>query len=128
MVWITLRVLAALGGVLALYLAIFMYEDEEGALQDRVDQLWVQIHDRKQRSHQRIVSFLSTAGEALNKGLDRLFGSKLISLQAASISMCYSMAGLYLITFQSDSFVINRHWNVLTFFLLVYLGSMPAIF
>jgi len=42
-----LRILAASVGSLALYIRLFMYEDEEGKWQNRIDNLWIDIHDRE---------------------------------------------------------------------------------
>jgi hypothetical protein len=46
MITIALRFLALSIGAVALYAAVFMYEDQEGRWQNRIEKLWVVIHDR----------------------------------------------------------------------------------
>ena len=42
------RVVAGLVGALAFYLAFFLYEDEDGVWQNRVDNLWRSVYRRAQ--------------------------------------------------------------------------------
>jgi hypothetical protein len=50
------RVLAFAAGVLAFYLAFFLYEDEDGVWQSRIDNFWVAVDERA-----RVIDRVTTA-------------------------------------------------------------------
>ena len=119
--------MAGLSGLLAFYVAVFMYEDEEGAIQDRLERIWVSISNRQRESGERISALLTKIGELLDSFLNSVFGKRLFSFQAESVAMCYSVAGLFLVEPEEYTFRLNHDWTILVFFLFVYLGSLPAI-
>ena len=41
---ILLRILAGIAGALLLYVAFFLYEDEEARIQNRLEQVWTKIN------------------------------------------------------------------------------------
>jgi hypothetical protein len=40
------RVVAGIVGGVAFYFALFLYEDEEGLWQNRIEKLWASVYDR----------------------------------------------------------------------------------
>ncbi len=89
-----LRILAAFVGSLALYIRLFMYEDEEGKWQNRIDNLWIAIHDKERTTGSKTSTFFNRVSVAVNRLFDRIFGPRLFSLRAVGASTCYSFAGL----------------------------------
>jgi hypothetical protein len=98
-----LRWLAILVAALLLYVAAFLREDEEGALQNRLERLWLVIDDLSRGAISRHTAFLQqTAGAAL-RALDCLLGKRLLSFQSAGVSACLSMASISLAAVTADA-------------------------
>jgi hypothetical protein len=96
MILTILRCLAFLGGSLAYYIAFFMYEDGEGKLQNRMEQLWIAVNDKKKITGSMASALFNKVASVVARAFDRVFGSKLISLQLVGVSVCYALAGLFL--------------------------------
>src|SRR6266849_3677624 len=99
MVVTVLRTLAVLIGSLAFYIAFFMYEDEEGKWQNRIEKLWVTINDRAKFTVGKTSALFNKVSIVVSRTFDRIFGPKLISLRAVGVSTSYSLAGLSLLGF-----------------------------
>jgi hypothetical protein len=88
-----LKVFVGALGALAIYLGFFLYEDEEGKLQNRIEQL---SHALKKRSEiGESLPLVSTVAGFINRILDRLLGKRLVSLRMAGVSICFSFASGY---------------------------------
>jgi len=87
------RILAALVGTLAFYVRLFMYEDEQGKWQNRIDNLWLTIDDRAKTTGSKTSAFFNRVSAVVNRILNRIFGLRLFSLRAVGASTCYSLAG-----------------------------------
>jgi hypothetical protein len=64
-----LRFLALVVGLLAYYTAFFMYEDEEGKWQNRIEKLWVAINDRERQLVTKASAFFSKVAAITTKVL-----------------------------------------------------------
>jgi len=104
---IILRVLAISGGLISLYAAIFLYENEQGKIQSVLEDLWLRIEDRRQAFLSRHAAFMSEVARFTESGFDRLFGHKLLSLQSAAVSACYSLASVCLVL----SYIVSTYDN-----------------
>jgi hypothetical protein len=89
------RVVAAVIAAIAFYFALFLYEDEEKQWQNRLDSLWVAIYDRARLTTSTTTALINTIAAAYSNFLDRLFGRRLLSLQAVSFSLNLSLTGLF---------------------------------
>lgn len=87
-----LKVLAFLGGLLFVYMGLFLREDEEGKIQNSLEELWIKIDDRQRQSVTRNAVFMSEAARIASIALDKIFGTRLLSLRALIVSMNYSIA------------------------------------
>jgi hypothetical protein len=85
------RVIAGVVGFLALYTAFFIYEDEQGRLQSRLEEMWVRIHSRAIMVGSSSSAAFGTVAKLLDEGFNRLFGNRLWSLQAMSASTAWSL-------------------------------------
>ena len=57
-VHILLRILAGIAGALLLYVAFFLYEDEEARIQNRLEQIWQRIDALQSSAMSREAAFL----------------------------------------------------------------------
>ncbi|HEV2946371.1 MAG TPA: hypothetical protein VGX70_03275, partial [Gemmataceae bacterium] len=91
-----LRSLAVCVGVLAYYAAFFMYEDEEGRWQNRIEELWVAINDKERLTGgSQASAFFNKVADVATKAFNRLLGRRLLSFQLVGASTSYSFAALF---------------------------------
>jgi hypothetical protein len=87
------RVVAGLVGLFAFYLAFFLYEDEEGVWQNRVESLWIAVYDRAKTTDSTSAAIFNKIGETLKRFLNFIFGDSLLSTRAAVTSVNLSLVG-----------------------------------
>jgi len=90
------RVVAGLLGALAFYLAFFLYEDEEGGLQNRIDDLWIMVHERARFTQSTSTALFNKVGEVLINMFGRAFGKRLFSFRSLVVSLNLSLAGMFM--------------------------------
>jgi len=88
---------AFVASALLVYVAVFLREDEEGAIQDRVEALWIRIDDLSRHAVSRHTAFLRSIAAVTASGLRHLFGNRLFSWQLIGVSACLSLASLFLV-------------------------------
>src|SRR5271166_1173535 len=76
---ILLRILAGIAG------AVLLYEDEEARIQNRLDALWSGIDKLHKHSLSWESAFLQTVSRICTQLLDRIFGTKIFSLQSTAV-------------------------------------------
>jgi hypothetical protein len=86
------RALAGLIGCLCFYVALFMYEDEAGNWQNRLDNLWVSIYDRVKITSSLTIALFNTISQKLMHLFSWIFGSRLLSARSVSASINLSIA------------------------------------
>ena len=89
------RVLVVICGSIFIYVAVFLYEDEQGKLQSAIEDLWVKISDL-QRAMSSPAAFMLQVAHFTESAFNRLFGPKLLSFRSAAVSACYSIASICL--------------------------------
>ena len=87
------KVVVCLIGAAALYCACFLYEDEEGKLQNRLEQIWISIDDKRHTGEP--LALASKSAGIIDRGLNRILGNKLISLRMVGMSSSLSVVTLY---------------------------------
>jgi hypothetical protein len=70
---------------------LFLYENEQGLIQSKLEDWWIRIDDIKAQALSRHVAFMKVLAGVLANLLDRIFGPKTISIQAIGVSICYSL-------------------------------------
>lgn len=90
-VWI-LRIVACL----LIYVAEFLYEDEELKIQNRLEGWWIRLNDKQHSALSLSTRFMQGIAQLVTRGFDRLFGKPLFSLRALVASFCYSFVSLYI--------------------------------
>ena len=110
---ILLRILAGIAGALLLYVAFFLYEDEEARLQNRLEQIWKRINALQSSAMSKEVAFLQGATRTTSAILDRLLGHKLVSAESIAVSFCFSGGSLYFGLLALEPEVFRGHaWAV----------------
>lgn len=115
-----LRIGAFLLGLLCLYVAIFLYEDSEKKIQNKLENLWVRFDELRELAISRHIAFMRIIGSALTSIGDKIFGAKLISLQFIGVSMCYAFV------FWS-AYTLFAGWKTLTLKTLVESSDLKDI-
>lgn len=146
---IMLRVLASMGGLLFIYAAVFLYEDEQGKLQNKLEDWWIRIEDTQRTMLSRHTNLMRYLAGVMTSVIDRLFGARLLSIQSVGVSICYSYASvifvsiLYILlvkfvgvkyldienTFQHMPIVVALFLliiSTITMFFFLFLGTLPS--
>src|SRR5262249_17195077 len=118
-------------GLLILYTAIFLHEDEEGRLQNTLESWWITIADRKTHALTKATVFIKGIANLTSRLFDTLFGPNVWSLQAVGVALNWSLASL-LLTFVMMSLLMREFYKNLALILLmgivhVTLGLAPII-
>jgi hypothetical protein len=92
-----LNTLMLLTGVFCLYTAIFVYENEDKEIQNKLEDMWIKINDRRNSLLSRHTVFMRVVALYLTAILNRIFGSKIISIRAVGVSACLSTISFCLI-------------------------------
>ncbi len=101
--WISLgdyiagRVIAGLLGFLCLYMAFFLFEDEEGKWQNKLDGFWVSVDDRAKVVDRTSTALFNQIGRKLISACDLIFGERRVSVRAVATSVNLSLAGVLII-------------------------------
>jgi hypothetical protein len=90
------RVVAGCLGAILIYSALFLYKEEEGGLENRIEQWWQRIRDLHAHAISRETAFLKVVADVTSKGFAKLFGERLFGLKAIAASICYSQAAILL--------------------------------
>jgi len=116
------RLIAGAAGVLFLYAALFLYEDEQGGLQNKLEEWWVKISDRQSTAVSRYAAFMQQIATLATSALDRLLGKKIVSLRTIQVSIVFSAASYCLFLFCDG--LIKEHVANLIFLIAsgIFLG------
>src|SRR4051794_20535508 len=85
------RLLAALLACCAYYFAFFLYEDEEGIWQNRIDNLWIAIAERATVTKSNATALFNKISEVIQSILNRALGVRLLSFRAIVVSTYFSL-------------------------------------
>jgi hypothetical protein len=89
------RFVAFLVGLLAYYIAFFMYKDEQGKWQNRIEKLWAASNQERQSGTKAYV-FFSKVATMVTRSFNYIFGKRLFSFQFVGTSICWSLATMLL--------------------------------
>jgi len=98
------RVLAGILGTLCVF-SLFLYEDEQGRLQNTLERWWIRLDDRKTAAMSRHTLFAQQVARSSSLAMDRVFGPGLITWRALVMSSLLSW-GVYT---SLDGFLIPQH-------------------
>jgi hypothetical protein len=75
-------------GVLLIY-ATLSYEDEDGKIQNLLEDWWVKVDDLKKRALAWHIAFIKTLASVVTGVFDRSFGKRILSVESLGVSICY---------------------------------------
>lgn len=101
-----LRVVIVIIGVLLIYAAIFLYENEQRKVQNILEDWWLKIDERQRPLLSRHTNFMRNVAYHAASGFDRMFGHKLFSKQSIAVSASYSFASVFLSSFMVILYVV----------------------
>jgi hypothetical protein len=84
-------------GVVFICVGLFVYEDEEGRFQNKVEEWWIKLSDKQRASRSKIAAFMQGVAQLTGSGFDRLFGQHLLSLRVIPVSIYLSFASCFLL-------------------------------
>ena len=87
------RSLALAVACISFYLAFFLYEDEEGALRNRIDDLWIAVDERAKVTDSRSTALFNKIAQKLVAASVAVFGEALVSVRMFAVSTNLSLAG-----------------------------------
>lgn len=90
-----IRIATLVLAFLLLYSSAFLYEDEEGKVQNIVEGWWVRLREMESTALSKQAAFMRTVATVVTSWFDRLFTKKLFSLTAICVSTCYTFASIW---------------------------------
>src|SRR5271168_3152433 len=88
------RIVAGIVGATAFYCAIFLFANERGALQNRLEILWFAIDDRAKAIDSTSTALFTKIGDIVVRWTNWVFGDRLLSLRAFVTSSNLSCSGV----------------------------------
>lgn len=93
---LALRITLCSVGVALLFLGLFVYEDEERNIQSRLQNWWISLDDQSRRAISRERNLVARLTASASIVLDGVFGHRLLTFRALSISAVLSTDVAYL--------------------------------
>jgi hypothetical protein len=90
------RITMLFGGGLLVYTVVTMFPDEEGRLQNRIENLWIAIDDKQKSALGRATVLFNRIASYVTRIYNRILGARLISVQMIGVSSASSLAGFFL--------------------------------
>jgi hypothetical protein len=89
-------------GIFAFYVCLVLRKDQEGHLQNRIQELSDSIQELERRSGSRLEAFFGRIADAVSRAFDRVFGKRLLSIRMIGVSTslafsgaCFAFVGLF---------------------------------
>ena len=95
--WLVLKIASVVSGTLIVLISVFLYEPEEGLIQNKLEEWWVALSDAEPRAVNKHTAFMAAVADFASRVFDRLFGKKLLSIRSVGVSACFSLASLGLV-------------------------------
>jgi hypothetical protein len=126
--FLALNVFCVLLGVALIVVRLFLYESDQGRIESKIQDVWIRIDDLKPQVISRHVSFMRTMADLVGRGLDKIFGQPLLSIQMLVVSICYAIAtalmSLQLLAFYGHQGVKVELLKLLLFYVVA--GTFPV--
>jgi hypothetical protein len=126
------KISAGIVGSLLVGIALFLKEDEEGLIQNRLEELWRRIEDRATQGVTRSVALLQESARSVGLVLNRIFGAKILSDKFLVVSFFLSYTSfLASLLLNANGLWISRTPRYLilpSLALYLALGLLPTVF
>lgn len=126
------RIIAGMVSAILIYSSLFLYESEEGNLQNKLVDLWIRIDDAQRYALAKHTMLMRSVASLITSGLNRIFGGRAFSIQSIGVSACYALAALFLTMIILMQFVSGKRAEIPSSFWTIslgalILGSIPAM-
>jgi hypothetical protein len=119
------RPIEALLGVFCVLSAIILYPNEEGKIQSKFEDFWIQVDDFQNLALTRHAAFMTGVAKLETRFLDRVFGNRLISIRALGVSFCFSLGTMALLAMLVSYLIIRvRYPEASTGAFIIALGYL----
>jgi hypothetical protein len=82
------HVVLGIAGLLLLYAGLFLAENEEGKMQNRLEELWIRVDELRSRAMTRQAALLQQIAGLVAGGFAALFGRKFFSVKSVASCLC----------------------------------------
>jgi hypothetical protein len=129
--YIIIKGLSGLIGIICLFLAFFPFKSEESKIQSILEALWIRLDDKNEKFVLRSSKYFNSVSQIATLILDKYFGKRLLSFQSLWVSAFYTV-GFYLlaITFlvpEESTILSTLTINVIIGFSLFSFSFIPAL-
>jgi hypothetical protein len=83
---LALKISAVAGALACFYAALLLYPDEQGRIQNKLEDWWIGLADAQQAALSRAAFFMRSVATFATKTLDLVFGDRAISFQSLTVS------------------------------------------
>jgi hypothetical protein len=111
-------------GVAFVFISLFLYETQEGRLQNRLEELWVRVDDLSKTAMTKEQAVIQQTSQMLSKALDGLFGKKLLSLKSVATSFGLSTTSISIFILMLEPNWWSLTISVISFSLSVAPGKL----
>jgi hypothetical protein len=73
-----------------LFYASLSYETEDGKIQNLLEEWWIKVDDYKKQAISKHTAFIKTLASLVTNIFDRVFGTRIYSVESLGVSICYS--------------------------------------
>ena len=94
LVTVILKIVGYAGAIVCFYCAAFLYEDEEGKLQNTLEKWSQQLRSQQNTALNRHALLMQRFAVAMTQWLDAIFGKRLLSAKAVVASGALSLSGV----------------------------------
>jgi hypothetical protein len=91
--------LLVITGVFMLYAGVFLYENTQKRLQNRLVELWIRIDDRRLLEEGVLRNLIVETSTIVDRVFNRVFGEKVISVKAVVTSTYLALASFFLLSY-----------------------------
>jgi hypothetical protein len=109
-----LRVMAGVVGVVLLYGALFLHEDEECRLQNILVEWWLRLDNMRGRLTKAHLDFVNATARSALGLFTEVFGAKLVSTQSIAVASLYAAAAIVLGYLALNVAKLSWRFNMLT--------------
>ena len=93
--WLSIHYAIHSLGAALIYAALFLHENEERKIEDRVVQWWIRLDEKQIKSRSRAATFMREVARLTTRGFNRLLGERTVSLRFVLVSIYLSIASMF---------------------------------
>jgi hypothetical protein len=123
-----IKIICGFLGFVSLYIAFFLYEDEEKKLNDRIQNTWLKLDETQIESTLKLKQIINNTISLIEIFIKKLFGEKVISPRTLWVGyfIIFSIPIFQNVMFSSLGYLMNILTLLFCFFLL-FMAYLPVI-